>query len=463
MIRTLLYAALAITVVLVVAACGSPSPSPVPTSAETPISVLTSTLAATPAPTPTPAFTPTTVPTRRPATEAPPVPTTAPTVITPPSPAVTATPTPSDVPTPSPTTVPTGTSTPIPIPTETQPDFQVKVSDATLQFPESISFHLEIRGQRSIKTVDVEFGTNHVFSCASTSYWTARTDLEPAKEVSVTWDWDMRRSGSIPPGAAIWWRWRVTDDQGQEFLTPRQETVFADARFDWQSHTDGNVTFHWYAGGDDFGRRVADGVRSGLETLELGRELVEPITVFLYESSQDVQGAVLFAQSWTGGLAFGHHNIILITADTEELSRDLPGVVHELAHLLVNEVTFNCFGGLPTWLNEGLAVYAEGKLPDFQRTALEEAIANEDLISLRSLNSSFPAGHSGAFLSYALSYSLVDYLLDTHGWPKMQELLAVFSQGSTDEKAIQQVYGFDYDELEPAWRQSLGLPSNAGG
>ena len=98
-----------------------------------------------------------------------------------------------------------------------------------------------------------------------------------------------------------------------------------------------------------------------------------------------------------------------------------------------------------------------------QQIAIEEAIANDDLISLRSLNSSFPAGHSGAILSYALSYSLVDYLLDTHGWPKMQELLAVFSQGSTDEKAIQQVYGLDYDELETAWRQYLGLASSSGG
>ena len=317
---------------------------------------------------------------------------------------------------------------------------------------------MDISGRRPIETIDLEFGVNHVFSCASTSYWSARTDLEPGKEISVSWKWDMRRSGSIPPGAAVWWRWRVTDDLGQEFLTPLQETEFADVRFDWQSHTDGNVTFRWYAGGEDFGRRVADGVRSGLDTLRLGKELVTPITVYLYESSQDVRGAVLFAQEWTGGLAFIRHNIILITVVPANIDRGLPGVVHELAHLLVEEVTFNCFGGLPTWLDEGLAVYAEGGLPQFQRSALEEAIAADNLISLPSLNSSFPAGHSGAILSYAQSYSLVAYLLDAYGWPKMQELLAVFSQGSADEKAIRQVYGWGYEDLETAWRQSIGLP-----
>ena len=346
---------------------------------------------------------------------------------------------------------------------EEQPQFSVSIDHATLQFPDSASFHMEGRSQRHIESVDLEFGVNLVFSCASISYWTARADLEPGEDVSVTWEWDMRRSGSIPPGSAIWWRWRLTDDEGEEMLTSRQETYFADARFDWQSHTDGNVTFHWYSGGDDYGQRIADGVRTGLETLRLGKELVAPITVFVYESSEDVRGAVLFAQEWTGGLAFVRQNIILIAVDPDNFDNDLPGVVHELAHLLVEEVTFNCFGGLPTWLNEGVAVYAEGGLPASQKTALEEAIAEDDLISLPSLNSNFPVGHSRAILSYAQSYSLVAYLLNAYGWTRMQELLAIFSEGSTDEKALRQVYGLEYTDLETEWRQSLGLPPRSGG
>ena len=327
-----------------------------------------------------------------------------------------------------------------------------------MQLPDSISFHLEGRGERPIETIDVEFGSEVVFSCSSSSYWTARTDFEAGQDVTVTWEWDMRRSGSIPPGTVVWWRWRVVDDMGQELRTPRQEVVFNDDRFEWQSHTENNVTFHWYAGGPEFGSNIADSVRDSLDRLELGRELVAPIKVFAYESAADVQGAILFAQAWTGGLAFGSHNIVLITVNPDEFEKDLPGVVHELAHLLVGEVTFNCFGGLPTWLNEGLAVYTEGDLPSNQRTTLNDAIARDDLISLRSLNSSFPAAHTGAILSYAQSQSLVEYLITVHGWPKMQELLDVFAEGATHEGAIQQVYGFDLEGLEAAWRQSLGLP-----
>lgn len=331
------------------------------------------------------------------------------------------------------------------------------MSEAALHLPDSITFSMEGSGERPIEVIDVEFGTEQVFSCATSSYWTARLDFEPGEEVSVTWDWDMRRSGSMPPGALIWWRWRVVDDLGQEYRSPRQETVFSDDRFDWQSHTDGNITYYWYAGGDDFGQRLADGARDGLETLQLGKELVAPIKAFVYENSQDVQGAILFAQAWTGGVAFVGHNILLIAVNPDEFDEQLQGVIHELAHLLVEEVTFNCFGGLPTWLDEGLAVYAEGSLPGFQERALARAIANDELISLRSLNSSFPAADTGATLSYAQSYSLVNYLIDAYGWPKMQELLAVFSEGSVDEDAIRRVYGWGYDTLETSWRRSVGL------
>ena len=123
---------------------------------------------------------------------------------------------------------------------------------------------------------------------------------------------------------------------------------------------------------------------------------MKPIKAFIYESSADVRGAILFAQAWTGGLAFGSHNVLLITVDPEEFDQDLGGVVHELAHLLLAEVTFNCFGRLPTWLNEGLAVYSEGDLPEFQRLALDAAVANDELIGLRSLNGAFPAADTGA-------------------------------------------------------------------
>ena len=355
----------------------------------------------------------------------------------------------------SPTTL-SATAAPIPIIAPRQADFEMSVSNVSLQLPDSISFHLRGRGERPIQLVDVEFGSDVIFSCASSSYQSARIKLEGGKDVSVTKEWDMRRTGSIPPGAVVWWRWRVVDDIGQEFRSPRQEVIYNDERFDWQMHTSDNITFYWYAGGNGFGRRLADSVRDGLANLQLDSELSAPVKAFVYESTEDLRSAVLFSQAWTGGLAFTSHNILLITVDPTEFDTHIPGMIHELAHLLVSELTFNCFGDLPTWLEEGLAMYAEGDLTDHQRISLEDAIASDDLISLRSLNSSFPTDHSGAHLSYVQSWSLVNYLITVYGWPKMQRLLDVFAEGATYEQAIKKVYRMDLDGLQAAWLKSLG-------
>jgi hypothetical protein len=352
-------------------------------------------------------------------------------------------------------TAPSATAAPVAIPTPGQTDFDISVSNVSLHLPDSISFHLQGRGERPIQFVDLEFGSDATFSCASSSYRSARTTLEGSKDVSVTKEWDMRRTGSVPPGAVVWWRWRVVDDIGQEFFSPRQEVIYNDERFDWRMHTSDNITFYWYAGGNSFGRRLADSVRDVLANLHLGRDLTTPVKAFVYESADDLRGAVLFPQSWTGGLAFTSHNILLITVDPGEFDTDISGMIHELAHLLVSELTFNCFGDLPTWLEEGLAMYAEGDLTDYQRISLEAAIASDDLISLRSLNSSFPADHSGAHLSYVQSWSLVDYLITAYGWPKMQSLLNMFAEGATYEQAIKRIYRMDLDGLQAAWFQSL--------
>ena len=352
-------------------------------------------------------------------------------------------------------TAPVATASPVAIPTPGQADFDISVSNVSLHLPDSISFHLQGRGERPIQFVDLEFGSDATFSCASSSYRSARTTLEGNKDVAVTKEWDMRRTGSVPPGAVVWWRWRVVDDIGQEFLSPRKEVIYNDERFDWRMHTSDNITFYWYVGGNSFGRRLADSVRDDLASLELGRELTAPVKAFVYESADDLRGAVLFPQSWTGGLAFTTHNILLITVDPDEFDTDISGMIHELAHLLVSELTFNCFGGLPTWLEEGLAMYAEGDLTDYQRISLEAAIASDDLISLRSLNSSFPADHSGAHLSYAQSWSLVDYLITEFGWTEMRRLLDMFAEGATYEQSIKRVYRMDLDELQAAWFQSL--------
>ena len=120
-------------------------------------------------------------------------------------------------------------------------------------------------------------------------------------------------------------------------------------------------------------------------------------------------------------------------------------------------MTFNPYGDLPSWLEEGLSMYAEGDLRNDLLSILTEAISEDNLISVRSLSGSFPANAKEAGLYYAQSYSLVNFLIHDYGKDRMLQLLSVFKEGSSHDDAFLEVYGFDTDGLDNLWRQSIGL------
>jgi hypothetical protein len=280
--------------------------------------------------------------------------------------------------------------------------------------------------------------------------------MEPSTDVALSWDLEMKKTGSLAPGTTISWRWRMGDEQGRTFVSNTQEASYDDERFRWQTYQRDNVTYYWYDGGSLFGQQVADAFAGGLATLELDRDLVKPIKAMIYPDSDAVRGAILFAPAWSGGLAFGSQNVLLITVDPDRLEEDATGVVHEMAHLLVNEVVFNCIGDMPMWLSEGLAMYAEGPLSKNDQLALDDAVNSDSLVTIRSLSSSFPAAHTGATLSYAQSQSLVAYLIDTYGWGMMRELLGVFGEGTAFDDAFERVYRMDMAAIGAEWQAGLG-------
>ena len=55
-------------------------------------------------------------------------------------------------------------------------------------------------------------------------------------------------------------------------------------------------------------------------------------------------------------------------------------------------------------------MYSEGPVTQNYQDAVDQAIAENKLISVRSLSSNFPAAHAGASLSDAQSRSLVEFL-----------------------------------------------------
>jgi hypothetical protein len=183
--------------------------------------------------------------------------------------------------------------------------------------------------------------------------------------------------------------------------------------------------------------------------------LEDLVKIYVYADSNDLQGSMIFPQEWTGGVAFTRYGIVAIGIAPGDLDWGSRAIAHELTHLVIHQVTFNPYGGLPTWLDEGLAMKSEGKLGAIFVSILHKAYEENNLISVQSLASPFSAYAEDATLAYAQSYSIADYLISEYGRGKMFELLNTFRQGSGYDEALMKVYGFDMDGLDTLWRESL--------
>ena len=325
-----------------------------------------------------------------------------------------------------------------------------------LEFPESATFRATITSDSEIQSVVLEYG-NDQQTCGEVIA-KAFPRFTPSKTVDVEWTWDMRQSGSQPPGAQLWWRWRVVDANGQETVGETQTTTWLDDVHSWQTLTSGQLRLHYYGIDKSFAQRMLDAGLEGLtrNAQDAGLTTEDPVDIYVYPNYDDLKDAILYEPSWTGGQAFSDQNIVIMGTSGSNSGWDESTVIHELTHVLVGHFTFSCLGDVPQWLNEGLAVYSEGPLDAQFQNSLNRAIENDTLLSVQSISGSFSEVSDKANLSYAESYSIVNFLIATYGQPKMTELLSGLRDGLTLDQALQQTYGFDVDGLEDAWRESIG-------
>lgn len=338
---------------------------------------------------------------------------------------------------------------------------EARSDQAVLNFPNTVTFRAQLSADVDIQSVVLEYGTTQL-TCGEVVA-KAFPPFTPGKSVNVEWTWDMRQSGSIPPGANIWWRWRVTDSNGQESVTETQNVTWLDSTYKWQTLTDRDLRLHWYRGDQTFAREVLAAARGGLALNEQSAGLKPDgfIDIYIYGDYEALRSAVLYAPSWTGGQAFPDFNIVIIGISPENLAWGKDATVHELTHVLVGHLTFSCLGDVPTWLNEGLAVYSEGGLDSASQRQLDQAIRQDTLLTVRSISGGFSEVADKANLSYSQSYSIVKFLVETYGQPKMNELLLALRDGTTIDAALRKVYGFDVEGLEDAWRAGIGAKARA--
>ncbi|WP_447977399.1 peptidase MA family metallohydrolase [Candidatus Nitrospira bockiana] len=155
--------------------------------------------------------------------------------------------------------------------------------------------------------------------------------------------------------------------------------------------------------------------------------------------------------TWAGGLFDGRIHLALrrVAASTREADAVL---AHEVTHALLHRVTR---GRAPTWIEEGLALYFEGRTPAWSEAQLRHRSA--DLRPLHALHGSFlslPA--DDAAVVYAQSFSAVQFLIDRHGFGRLRELLSRLGEAKDFAGLFESVFREPYHEFEASWAQARG-------
>ena len=344
-----------------------------------------------------------------------------------------------------------------------RPSIDVAEAEAILYYPDRIDFTLHAASTEQIVLAEVEYGLE-VASCGTDVNRAQPEDFEPASIVDAVWTWDMRQTGSLPPGAQLWWRWHIVDAGGSEHRTPTQTITWLDDIHSWQTLSESNLSLHTYNASPDMARQLLAAAVDGAARLrtELGPLPADDVNVYIYADTQAMADAILFEPQWTGGMAFSEFRTIILGISEQDLEWGLNAVEHELAHVIVGNLVSACYARLPTWLSEGLAMVAEGGLDADSQFLLEQALRDNAFYPLRALSDGFTEDPGRASLAYAQSFSLVTYLLETYGQASMLDLLDAAQAGSRPDAALLEVYGIDSDGLDQAWRAWIGAPPSTG-
>jgi hypothetical protein len=333
------------------------------------------------------------------------------------------------------------------------PGLAVARNEATVEFPERITFSLDAETTDPIGNLELLY--------RSPGLETLSVELPPfeagATELAVEHPVDLH-AGEVPPGIDIQYRWRITEADGDVVETPEQTLSWFDDRYDWTPLSGPNVTVYTYDADPAFQQAILDAAERTVASLaeSYDAELEQPIRVWVYADKDHLYGALPpNSEPWIAGAAFPALHVIMVVlppGDYDEAGRVVP---HEISHQVLHQATENAFSSPPQWLDEGLATYWQESGRDrFYSYALELAATGE-VPPLRTLNGTFPYEREGATASYAFSLTAVMYILDTWGDEGMSKLLATLEEGVTYDDAIEQGLGITFDELDRQWREDL--------
>lgn len=247
--------------------------------------------------------------------------------------------------------------------------------------------------------------------------------------------------------------------EGTPFTTDKKEFLYEDNRFPWKTRFQSPFRVHWRQGDLQFAQTILNVAKEAQEAIEqwLPVEADWDIDIYVYESPGELRQALRGAgNSWIGAHADPDLGVALIaiSAGLDQRLQMEQQIPHELMHIYLYRYRPAAYARLPVWLREGLATAAEFyPNPDYY-TILETARQNRSLLTLQSLCDTFPQEAGPAYLAYAQSAAVIQYLLDQYGISKIRQLIDTYADQYECGAGFYRTYGFTLEQLEAEWQEA---------
>lgn len=347
---------------------------------------------------------------------------------------------------------------------QTTAEWTINQMEFESQFPAGFAFRLDAASSVGpIVSARVEwYHRPHIRPNQPISVRRAEGDIDPATGV-ITAVWNATESTAVPPWVGVYYRWKLRDEAGNEFVTDQAAAEYADPGNAWtRTETDEVVVF---ATGlpDNMGDLVAEAMDAQRQKYldGWGDALPYRPRVILfgdmdtwlewqvgYQDTTDL-GVVrvgVTSDAWGG-------TVQVLYGPADELAYGT--VLHEVEHLYQQEFLSGRQSFTPGWFIEGDAVFYQLDDLFYATSYVDQVVRDNDLPVLLQGAGPTTVGES-ALDGYYIGYTFFKYLDDTWGITMHRKIMALLAKNVPFIDALEQATGMSITDLESAWRVSIG-------
>ncbi|MGE3077019.1 MAG: peptidase MA family metallohydrolase [Dehalococcoidia bacterium] len=333
-------------------------------------------------------------------------------------------------------------------------------------YPSTITFKITAKSDQQITDLSLRYA----ITGSGSSALSKPKDFQAATNLSAEVVLQVNSSSVyIPVGSNFTYHWEVTTADGNTVSGEEQTFFYLPTGQDWKNVSNDFMTVYYHGDRESIANAY---LQAGQETYDkIGKQLygvtlkVTPVKVIMFADEKESDqarpgnGGAFDAAVTTCGTKVTVDIILLIpiacgSADRTDTLR------HEFGHILNEIAGEGALGKLPSWLDEGAAVYAQSSPGDYQQAFVQAAQQNR-LIPFDQMSVA-PTTARQVDVFYGESWAMVSFLVDKGGPSTFARFMSTIKSGKRFDQALTEVYEFaDIGAFQSAFNQAVGVTQQA--